>query len=222
MLGAQNYRTALQAGVAAAVKLSCCVISLAALYPACSSASTVSYNLTGQITQIGPMNSRPVAIGQLVAISITVEQQSASAPSTPGSQVYDGYHFGSPSGSLIDSAFINGTDYASLAQRIVVTAGSGITFNTAGPQINYGFHLELGGALPGVLPTTDLPGSLLPGQFASGSFAAVDAFTASSYGYSGTIVGLAEPSAVPEPGSMLVLVSGLMMAGLVLRLPLQR
>jgi len=202
-------RLKLQTHLTDALKLCCVATVIAATNSTCGSASTVTYNLTGRVTEIGLRNYEPVVIGQLIPIAITVEQRSASPTMTSGSQIYNGFYFGAPYESLIGNAFINGTDYASLAQRIVVTAGSGISFNTAGPQISYGFQLSLGDALTGVLPTTDIPTSLLPGQFASGSFSVVEAFTASSYGYSGTIVGLAETNTVPEPNSMLLLASGL-------------
>lgn len=166
----------------------------------------VTYKLTGIVTQVGTLTPAAATPGQVIPISIQVDTAATASP--PGSGHYSStitFNPGSGRYYVILSALFDGQDLSSLAQTINVTDTS-ISFATSGPQIGYGFQLALSGAPAGTLSSAALPSALDPGLFTSGTFSVVEAFSAATYGYSGTINGLA----VPEPASLVLLSTALL------------
>lgn len=186
--------------LAAVAVLALCVPALPAR------AVPVTYNLTGTVTQIARLTDVPFSPGQVIPISIQVDTAATASP--PGSGHYSStlsFNPGSGLYSIIQSALFNGQDLSSLAQTINVTDTS-ISFATTGPQIGYGFQLALSGAPAGTLSPATLPAALDPGLFTVRTFSVVDAFTAATDGYSGTVNDLA----VPEPASLVLLCPALL------------
>ncbi len=176
-------------------------------------AAPVTYLFTGTVDQIGTASAPGfVTLGEQVPISITVETAYPvdQSLSTPGSFVYFASGTGFPAASVIIAANIAGENTDNIFQTVTVQPGSGISLQTFGPQINFGFNLSLSGALAGELATGAIPESLNANGFTAGTFSVTNAFSPTFEGFSGTIDGLAVPGlAVPEPASLFVIASGL-------------
>jgi len=172
----------------------------------------VTYNFTGTVTQVGSRVLRPIAVNDVIPISITVD--TAYPATTPGSGQYYSTGVYNPSIMLyqiVQSAIFGGEQANGLIQNVRFS-GSGISIQTAGPQVASGFTFDLNGAPFGTYPTSELPQTLDPGFFTTGSFTVTEAFSPTTYGYSGVINGLAVNS-VPEPASLVALSAGIIGAG---------
>ena len=168
------------------------------LLPSPARSAPATYSFTGTVNQVGTTPTIPVTPGQVIPISIQVDTAASASP--PGSGHYasvGSFNPGSGLFSIIQSALFAGQDLSSLVQTIDVT-GTSISFVTAGPQISAGFQLALSDAPSGTFSPGALPSTLDPGLFTGGTFTVVEAFSAATFGYSGTINGLA----VPEPASL--------------------
>lgn len=186
------------------------LVMLALLVTSTAKASPVTYSFTGTVSQVGATTLVPVVVGQHIPIFITVD---AAYP-----QNFDGNSYSSVSSSLVLSATFAGENDAGLIQTIMVNPNSLFQINTASPQTSAGFGLSLSAPLPGTLPTNAIPLTLDPGSFGVGTFSVVEAFSASQFGFSGTIDGVAPSgSAVPEPASLAMLAAGLFGATLIRR-----
>lgn len=171
----------------------------------------VTYNFTGTVTQVGPNVLRPIAVNDVIPISITIDTSYPASQPSPGqyysSAVYD------PSTMLyqiVQSARFGGEQANGLIQSIRVSSNS-IDFRTANTQVSSGFTLSFGGQ-SNVFSMLDLPLALDPGLFTTGSFTVTEAFSPTTYGYSGVINGLAVNS-VPEPASLVALSAGIIGVG---------
>lgn len=165
-------------------------------------ATPVTYSLTGTVNQVGTTALVPVAAGQQIPIVITVE---AAYP-----QNSNGTSYSSFSSSLVLSATFAGENDTGLIQTITVNPNSSFQINTGSPQTSSGFGLTLSSPRPGALATAAIPLTLDPASFGIGTFSVVEAFSTSTYGFSGTIDGLASSgSAVSEPASLAMLAAGL-------------
>ena len=181
------------------------------LLSSAAQAAPVTFDLTGTITQTsttpGEVNA---TVGQQIPIIITIDD--AYPATMPGGGTYS-YNGGNPVTGfepIISSATFAGMDFASLFQTVSVDPGSGIAFQTVGPQVSAGFDLDLSGALPGALPTTALPMSLSASEFTNGTFSVTELENPTTIGFSGVIDGLASAAtAVPEPASWAMLACGL-------------
>ncbi len=77
-------------------------------------------------------------------------------------------------------------------------------------MISSGFNLNLSGAVAGALPTGELPSALSASEFTTGTFSVTEAFSPTTYGFSGVIDGLAgSATTVPEPATWALLAMGL-------------
>ena len=179
-------------------------IALLALLSTPAAAVPVTYTFTGTITQLGAQTLAPVALGEQIPISITLDD---AYPQTPGTNTY-----ASASASLVLSATFGAENDTGLVQTLTITPGASLQLHTASPQISAGFGLTLAGAEPGVLPTSAIPAALDPAGFGVGTFSVVEAFSAAEFGFGGVIDGLAggDGAAVPEPGTAGVLAVGLL------------
>ena len=185
-------------------------IVLALLATPAAQAAPVTYSFTGTVDQVGTTPEIPVVVGQQIPIVITVD---AAYPQDPSGNSYS-----SLSGSLVLSATFAGQNNTGLIQTVMIDPGLLFQINTTSPQISNGFGLTLSSPLPGALPTSAIPSTLNPADFETGTFSVVEAFSASEYGFSGTIDGLASSSsAVPEPASLALLAAGLLSATLIRR-----
>lgn len=168
-----------------------------------ASAAPVTYNFTGTVTQVGPQTLNPPTLGQHIPIEITVQQGFPSVDDTPN-------FYSTFNADLILSAKFNSQGANGLVQRITVALPGFINFQTVSPQVAAGFDLTLSGGLGKTPFSFSLPSTLDASLFTSGTFTVTQFFSPTTYGFSGTIDGLAT---VPEPASLAVLAIGLIGAG---------
>lgn len=178
-------------------------------------ATPVTYNFTGTVNQVGTNTLAPVMVGQQIPIVITVE---AAYPQNANGTYTS---FGSSATSfsnIVLSATFAGINENGFIQIAVVNPNSLFQINTSSPQTSSGFGLGFSSPLPGALPTSAIPLTLDPSNFGVGTFSVVEAFSASQFGFTGTINGLASNgSALPEPASLGILAAGLFGAILIRR-----
>ncbi len=186
---------------------------------ASANAESVTYSLTGTVTQATPANvyGPPHAfVGEQVPILITVDPTYTPYPGTYGNAPLGATAYVNPQtpspGVLALSVTINGQPLGGLFEGIYVIANSLIEFAAGSPLTNSGgFDIVLSGALPGALPTDAIPLSLDASDFQFGTFTVTEVFSPTVAGFSGTINGLADvPTAVAEPGTGMILAAGLL------------
>ena len=182
---------------------------LGLLLSGAAQAAPVTFDLTGTVTQA--TSTAGVVAGEQIPIVITLDD--AYPATTPGGGTYvysGGVNPVTGAGNIVNSATFAGTDHSGLFQTVTVSPGAEITFATTSPQIGAGFDLALSGALAGALPTTALPAALSASEFTTGTFSVTEAFSPTTFGFSGVIDGLAgSATSVPEPASWALLATGL-------------
>lgn len=170
-------------------------------YPA-AHATPITYDFTGTVTAEA---SQPVSVGQQIAIAVTVDPLFPAIQSAPGVTVYNG-GFVSPSPVL--SATFDGQNVLGSFSSVVIhsdAAGiSSMAINSGTPETDAGFSLSFQAGAPGVLASGAMPLAIDPLDFQTGTFRRTVALN--YLYYAGTIN---RPQAVPSPGSLALLGSGL-------------
>ena len=186
------------------------LVPLACVFPFFAKAAPVTYDFTGTITQVGTRVLTPVFLGEHIPISLTLEAAYPATPPGSGSYGFNGlFDPNSPFTAPILAANFNNTSALGLFQIVTVRSGESFSAHTTSPQVGAGFDLSFTGASSGALASNAIPLSLNPADFQDGVFAVTQAFSPTTYGYSGTIDGLA----VPEPMSLAMFGMGMLAIG---------
>jgi len=191
--------------LAGSIALSLCI------FPALASVTPITFNWTGMVDRVDPGFDPGVTVGQTIGISLTLDGSFIDADSSADRGSYNADP-GTP--PLVLSANIGGDTGVGFFQSVTVLAGAGgvnsIEINSSSPGTGLGFDILFQTNNAGVVGSDTIPLSIDPGDFQIATFS-VDRFPALEMflpSFGGTISAASVP--VPEPGSLFVLMAGLL------------
>jgi len=185
--------------------LSLCVL------PGLASATPITFNWTGTVDRVDSGFDPGVTVGQILGISLTLDGSFIDEDSSADRGSYNANPGTSP---LVLSVNIGGDTSVGSFQSVTVLAGVGgidsIEISSSSQRTGLGFDILFQTDNAGVVASDTIPLSIDPSDFSTATFS-VDRFPALAMflpSFGGTIT--AAPVPVPEPGSLFLLMAGLL------------